>query len=277
MTGRAAERIRDVATHFMLWIAVIILTVPFLWMLSGAFKDELEVVKLPPQLLPSRFDLSNFLEIANYFPIGRFLLNSVFVSVLTTILQVLVCAMSAFVFAKIKFKGSGFLFLLYLITMMIPFQVTMTPLYVIFQKLDLIDTYVGLILPGIFSAYGTFLLRQHMMTIPNAIMEAAFMDGAGYWRVFVRVVLPLSKPALATLGIFAFMASWNNFLWPLIIINTNELMTLPLGLSMLTGRWSTVWNVLMAGNVVSFVPIFIVFLFAQSYFIRGITMSGVKG
>lgn len=276
MTART-ERIRHVATHLLLWIAVIILTIPFIWMLSGAFKNELEVVKLPPQLLPSNFNFSNFMEITKYFPIDRFLLNSVIVSIVTTILQLLVCAMSAFVFAKIRFKGSDFIFLLYLITMMIPFQVTMTPLYVIFQKLDLIDTYLGLILPGIFSAYGTFLLRQHMMTIPNAIIEAAFIDGAGYGRVFLNIILPLSKPALATLAIFAFMASWNNFLWPLIIINTNELMTLPLGLSMLTGRWSTVWNVLMAGNVVSFIPIFIVYLFAQKYFIRGITMSGVKG
>lgn len=275
MIGNVA-RLKNLATHAVLILAVICLIVPFLWMLSGAFKDTLEAVEIPPHFLPSKYNFDNFKEIEKYFPIYRFLLNSIFVSVTTTILQVLVCAMSAFVFAKIRFKGNNALFLIYLITMMIPFQVTMTPLFVIFQKLHLLDTYLGLILPGIFSAYGTFLLRQHMMTIPNALLEAAFMDGATYFAVFKRIILPLSKPALATLSIFSFMGVWNNFLWPLIIINSKDLMTLPLGLSMLKGRFSTVWNLLMAGNVVSFIPIFIVFLFAQKYFIKGITMSGLK-
>jgi multiple sugar transport system permease protein len=275
MIGNSA-RIKSLATHLILIVAVICLIVPFLWMLSGAFKDTLEAVEIPPKFLPSKYNFDNFKEIAKYFPIYKFLWNSVFVSITTTILQVLVCAMSAFVFAKIRFKGSHALFLIYLITMMIPFQVTMTPLFVIFQKLHLLNSYWGLILPGIFSAYGTFLMRQHMMTIPNTLIEAAFMDGASYFSVFRRIMLPLSKPALATLSIFSFMGVWNNFLWPLIIINSKDLMTLPLGLSMLKGRFSTVWNLLMAGNVISFIPIFIVFLFAQRYFIRGITMSGIK-
>ncbi|MEX2461974.1 MAG: carbohydrate ABC transporter permease [Paenibacillaceae bacterium] len=275
MIGNSA-RFNNLATHLCLIIAVICLIVPFLWMLSGAFKDTLEAVEIPPHFLPSKYNFDNFKEIAKYFPIYKFLWNSVFVSVTTTVLQVLVCAMSAFVFAKIRFRGNNALFLIYLITMMIPFQVTMTPLFVIFQKLHLLDSYWGLILPGIFSAYGTFLMRQHMLTIPNALLESAFIDGASYFSVFRRIMLPLSKPALATLSIFSFMGVWNNFLWPLIIINSKDLMTLPLGLSMLKGRFSTVWNLLMAGNVISFIPIFIVFLFAQRYFIRGITMSGIK-
>jgi multiple sugar transport system permease protein len=276
MIGKSV-RAKNLAAHILLLLISICLVVPFLWMLSGAFKDNLEVVQLPPHFLPTKYNFDNFIEIKKYFPIDRFLLNSIFVSAISTCLQVLFCAMSAFVFAKIRFKGSNALFLLYLVTMMIPLQVTMTPLFIIFQKLHLIDTYLGLIMPGIFSAYGTFLLRQQMMTVPGAILEAAFIDGASYAGVFFRIMLPLSKPALATLAIFSFMSSWNSFLWPLIIINSNKLMTLPLGLSMLTGRWSTVWNILMAGNVVSFIPIFVVFLFAQKYFIRGITMSGIKG
>jgi multiple sugar transport system permease protein len=280
MTGNSA-RFNNLATHLILIIAVICLILPFLWMLSGAFKDTLEAVEIPPKFLPSQYNFNNFKEIAKYFPMYRFLFNSVFVSVTTTILQVLVCAMSAFVFAKIRFRGNNTLFLIYLITMMIPFQVTMVPLFIIFQKINfgsfhLLDSYLGLILPGIFSAYGTFLMRQHMLTIPNALLEAAFIDGASYFSVFRRIMLPLSKPALATLSIFSFMGAWNNFLWPLIIISSKEYMTLPLGLSMLKGRFSTVWNLLMAGNVISFIPIFIVFLLAQRYFIRGITMSGIK-
>lgn len=268
---------RNLLSHLILIVAAVVLMFPFVWMLSGSFKDNLEVVRMPPNLIPDTFKFSNYVEITKYFPIYRFLGNSVGVSLVTTAAQIVVCAMAAFVFAKIPFRGRETLFVLYLITMMIPMQVTMTPLFIVFQKLHLTNTYLGLILPGIFSAYGTFLLRQHIMTIPDPLIEAARMDGASYVRVFVSIILPLSKPALATLAIFAFMASWNNFLWPLIITSDKELMTLPIGLSKLQGRWATEWNILMAGNVISFIPIFIVFLFASKYFIKGMTMSGVKG
>ncbi|NOU76040.1 ABC transporter permease subunit [Paenibacillus sp. LMG 31458] len=268
---------RNLLSHLILIVAAVVLMFPFVWMLSGSFKDNLEVVRMPPNLIPDTFKFSNYVEITKYFPIYRFLGNSVGVSLVTTAAQIVVCAMAAFVFAKIPFRGRETLFVLYLITMMIPMQVTMTPLFIVFQKLHLTNTYLGLILPGIFSAYGTFLLRQHIMTIPDPLIEAARMDGASYLRVFMSIILPLSKPALATLAIFAFMASWNNFLWPLIITSDKELMTLPIGLSKLQGRWATEWNILMAGNVISFIPIFIVFLFASKYFIKGMTMSGVKG
>lgn len=269
--------INDMLTYIVLTAAAVALVFPFLWMVSGAFKDALEVVKMPPQLLPDKFNFDNFIEIRKYFPIERFLLNSVFVSTVTTILQLLFCSMAAFVFAKFRFRGREALFMLYLVTLMIPRQVTLVPLFIMFSRLHLTNTMLGLILPDIFSAFGTFLLRQHMMTIPDSFLEAAYMDGASHIKVFTRIILPLSKPALAALGIFAFMNSWNNFLWPLIIINSKELMTLPLGLTMLTGRWATEWNILMAGNVISFIPILIVYLFAQKYFIKGLTLGGNKG
>lgn len=267
------EIAKDAVTHILLTLAAVCLVFPFVWMLSGAFKDALEVVKMPPQLIPSRFNFDNFTNIMRYFPIDRFLLNSILVSAITVILQLLFCSMAAFVFAKLKFKGREFLFLLYLITLMIPIQVTMTPLFIIFSRLQLNDTYLGLILPGVFSAFGTFLMRQHMMTISDSLMEAAFMDGASYFRVFFQVILPLSKPALATLGVLAFMNTWNNFLWPLIIVNSTELMTLPLGLNKLIGRWSTEWNILMAGNVVSFIPMLLVYILAQNYLIKGLSFK----
>lgn len=269
--------INDMLTYIVLTAAAVALVFPFLWMVSGAFKDALEVVKMPPQLLPDKFNFDNFIEIRKYFPIERFLLNSVFVSTVTTILQLLFCSMAAFVFAKFRFRGREALFMLYLVTLMIPRQVTLVPLFIMFSRLHLTNTMLGLVLPDIFSAFGTFLLRQHMMTIPDSFLEAAYMDGASHIKVFTRIILPLSKPALAALGIFAFMNSWNNFLWPLIIINSKELMTLPLGLTMLTGRWATEWNILMAGNVISFIPILIVYLFAQKYFIKGLTLGGNKG
>ncbi|MDG0808355.1 carbohydrate ABC transporter permease [Cohnella rhizosphaerae] len=275
MTG-SKKRAANLAAHLFLALLAVALTFPFLWMLLGAFKDNLEVVAMPPRLLPSRWNFDNFAEIEGYFPLYRFFANSALVAVATTLLQLAICTMAAYVFAKIAFKGRQGLFVLFLTTMMIPAQVTLVPLFILFSRTDLIDTYAGLILPGIFSAYGTFLLRQSIMTIPNELMEAAFIDGASYYRVFFSVIVPLVKPTLSALSIFAFMSSWNNFLWPLIAVNSKELMTLPLGLSKLQGQWSTEWNLLMAGNVVSFVPIFIVFLFAQRYFIKGITMTGIK-
>lgn len=269
--------ISDALTYMILTGAAVVLVFPFLWMVSGAFKDALEVVKMPPRLLPDQFNFNNFIEIRKYFPIERFLLNSVITSVITTVLQLLICSMAAFVFAKFRFKGREVLFMIYLVTLMIPKQVTLVPLFIIFTRMKLTDTFLGLILPDLFSAFGTFMLRQHMMTIPDSFLEAAYMDGASYLKVFAKIVLPLSKPVLATLGILTFMYSWNNFLWPLIIINSKELMTLPLGLSKLTGRWATEWNILMAGNTISFIPILIVYLFAQNYFIKGLTLGGNKG
>ncbi|WP_205699921.1 carbohydrate ABC transporter permease [Cohnella luojiensis] len=275
MRGRA-WMIKNGMIHLFLLAASVTLLFPFVWMVSGGFKDSLEVVKMPPQLLPSHWNFDNFRQIEQFFPLYRFLLNSVGVAVATTVLQLLVCAMAAYVFAKIAFKGNQAVFMLFLTTMMIPAQVTMVPLFILFAQTNLIDTYAGLILPGIFSAYGIFLLRQNIMTIPNELLEAAFMDGASYYRVFGSVILPLIKPTLAALTIFAFMSSWNSFLWPLIVTNSKELMTLPLGLSKLQGKWSTEWNLLMAGNVISFLPIFGVYLFAQRYFIKGMTMTGIK-
>lgn len=268
--------LKNALTHLVLLAVSVVLVFPFVWMLTGAFKNSLEVVRMPPRLLPSEWKFDNFQRIQEFFPLYRFLLNSVIVAVATTALQLLVCTMAAYVFAKIPFKGRQGVFMLFLATMMVPAQVTLVPLFILFAQTDLVDTYAGLILPGIFSAYGTFLIRQHMLTIPNELMEAAFMDGASYFRIFRSIVVPLVKPTLAALTIFAFMGSWNNFLWPLIAVNSQELMTLPLGLSKLQSRWSTEWDLLMAGNVVSFVPIFVVYLFAQRYFIKGMTMTGIK-
>ncbi|MFC5470720.1 carbohydrate ABC transporter permease [Cohnella suwonensis] len=268
--------LKNALTHLILAAASVILVFPFVWMLSGAFKEKLEAVKMPPKLLPSHWNFDNFNTIVQFFPLYRFLLNSVVVAVATTVLQLLICAMAAYAFAKIPFRGRQGVFVLFLTTMMVPSQVTLVPLFILFSQTNLTDTYAGLILPGLFSAYGTFLLRQNIMTIPGELMEAAFMDGASYYRVFRSVVLPLVKPTLAALTIFAFMSSWNSFLWPLIATHSKELMTLPLGLSRLQGKWSTDWNLLMAGNVVSFIPIFVVYLFAQRYFIKGMTMTGIK-
>lgn len=261
-------------------VIIVILAVtifPFIWMFFGAFKTNMEVMTMPPKLLPRNFDPDNFVQISKLFPLGKFLFNSVFVSVVTTLAQVLFCAMAGYAFSKIKFWGRELLFILLLVTMMIPFQLSMITLYKIFVSLNLHNKYLGLILPGTYNALGIFMLRQNIMTIPNSFLEAGFMDGASHFRLFFRIILPLCKPVLATVAILAFMSSWNSFIWPLIIISDSNMMTLPVGLSRIQGRWTTQWNLMMAGNLISFIPMLLVYIFTQKYFIKSVAGSGIKG
>jgi len=245
-------------------------------MLSTSLKNGGATMTFPPEFIPENFTWENYIRVTNAFPMKRFLFNSFFVALLSTLGQLLFCSMAAYAFARLQFKGRDTIFLIYMATLMIPSQVTMIPQFILMRHLNWLDTYQGLIMPGVFSAFGTFLLRQFFLTIPPSLEEAAFIDGAGYFRVYWKIILPLAKPALATLGVFSFMQSWNNFLWPLIIISERELMTLPLGLSILQGRWETDWNLMMAGVVISVIPILAVYIFAQRYFIQGITLSGLK-
>jgi multiple sugar transport system permease protein len=235
------------------------------------------VLSIPPQFVPRPPTTRSYTQLAELFPIGRMFFNSVFVAVLTTLGQILTCSMAAYAFARIQFKGSNVLFLLYLATLMIPSQVTITPLFILMRYLHWINTYQGLILPGVFSAFGTFMLRQFFLTIPKELEEAAFIDGASHWTVYRRIILPLARPALATLGVFSFMGAWNAFLWPLFVVRDLEMMTLPVGLSTLHGRWLTRWNLVMAGTVITVLPMLVVYLLAQKYFVRGVVMSGIKG
>ncbi|MFC0187215.1 carbohydrate ABC transporter permease [Fictibacillus aquaticus] len=268
--------LRKLLFYTTLGLGALIMIIPFLWMLSTSLKEQGATMTLPPQFIPENITLSNYSQVAESFPIWKFLFNSLFVAVSSTLGQLLLCSMAAYAFSRLHFKGRDTLFLIYLATLMVPLQVTMTPQFILMKYLGWLDTYQGLILPGLFNAFGTFLLRQFFLTTPKSLEEAAFIDGASHFRVFFQIILPLAKPALATLAIFSFMQSWNNFLWPLIIVSNQDLMTLPLGLSNLQGRWATDWNLLMAGVVISVIPILAVYLFAQKYFIKGITLSGIK-
>ncbi|OGO55592.1 MAG: sugar ABC transporter permease [Chloroflexi bacterium RBG_16_69_14] len=250
---------------------------PFAWMLSTSLQSDGALLVPPPQLIPSPIEPGNYGKVAEAFPLWRYLLNSLGVAAVSTTLQLLTSAMAAYAFARLTFRGRDKLFLLYLATLMIPIQVIILPLFVEMRYLGLVDSYPGLLLPTIATAFGTFLLRQAFLGLPRELEEAAFIDGAGHWTVFRRIVLPLSLPALATLGILAFMASWNSFLWPLVIVNSPDLLTLPVGLSNLQGRYTTSWNLVMAGATVAVVPILFVYLVAQKYVVRGVTLSGLKG
>jgi len=250
--------------------------IPFLWMVSTSLTGDQYVLRMPPRFFPSPLTIKSYLQLAELLPIGRMFLNSLFVAFAVTIGQLLTSSMAAYAFARIRFRGSSWLFLIYLGTLMIPFQVTITPLFILMRYLGWINTYQGVILPGVFTAFGTFLLRQFFLTIPRELEEAAFMDGATHWTIYWRVILPLSKPALATLGVFAFMSSWNAYLWPLFVLNDSSMMTLPVGLAALHGRWLTRWNLVMAGSVITIVPMLIVYLLAQKHFVRGVAMTGIK-
>lgn len=257
-------------------IGAMLMLFPFLWMLSTSLTGQGQLFA-DPSLIPDPIDTSAYSRVADAFPLWRWLANSIGVAVVSTVLQVLTSAMAAYVFARFEFRGKQTLFVVYLATLMIPLQVLIVPLFIEISRLGLVDTYTALILPLIASPFGVFLLRQAFLTLPREVEEAARIDGANHWQIFTRIVMPLSKPALATLTIFAFMASWNSFLWPLIAINSEAMMTLPLGLSQLHGRFATEWNLVMAGSTISVVPIVAVYLFAQRYVIQGVANAGLKG
>lgn len=263
--------------YILLLISGAVMIVPFAWMLSTSLKGGGAVLTMPPQWIPDPATLENFRQIFDLYPIGRMFFNSLVVAVAVTFGQLITCSMAAYAFARLKFRGQNVVFLLYLATLMVPFQVTITPLFIMMRIFGWINTYQGLILPGVFSAFGTFMLRQAFMTIPTEYEEAAYMDGASPLTIFLRIILPLSKPSLATLSVFSFMGSWNSFLWPLFIVREETLMTLPVGLATLQGRWITEWNLVMAGSVITVLPMLLLYLFAQKYLVQGYVMSGLKG
>ncbi len=268
--------IKRVLFYAILILGAAIMLIPFIWMVSTSLKTSGSTMVLPPQVIPDEINWENYVRVAEAFPVFKFLWNSLFVAITSTLGQILLCSMAAYAFARLEFKGRDMIFIIYLATLMVPTQVTMTPQFILMKYLGWLDTYQGLIIPGIFNAFGTFLLRQFFLGIPKELEEAAFIDGASHFRIFWQIILPLAKPALATLAIFSFMQSWNNFLWPLIVVSDPDMMTLPLGLSLLQGRWETDWNLMMAGVVISVIPVLVVYLFAQRHFIQGITLSGMK-
>jgi multiple sugar transport system permease protein len=248
---------------------------PFLWTISTSITPGAGL-NATPQLIPENPSLSAYLELFANTPFARIIGNSLGLAIATTVLQLVTSSLAAYAFSRLPFRGSNLVFALYLATMMIPIQVLIVPLFVQMRDLGLVDTYLGVLLPSIASAFGVFLLRQAMNSVPRELDEAATIDGAGHFRIFGTIVLPLVGPTLATLAVFSFMSSWNSFLWPLIILRSSELQTLPLALAGLQGQYTTQWDVMMAGSVVSILPMLAVYLFAQKYVIQGVASSGIK-
>ena len=267
--------------YILLSVGAVFMVGPFLWMVTTSLKDAGQVFSFNKnwweEWVPSSFVWQNYVKAWQVVPFAKFYLNSLFVTACVTFGQVATSAMAAYAFARLKFRGRDKIFFGYLATMMVPGAVTMIPVFILLRQLGWVDTYKALIIPGIFTAYGTFMLRQFFLTLPKVLEDAAKIDGCSYFGIFWKIILPLSKPALATLTTFTFMGAWMNFMWPLIVINTEEKFTLPVGLAYFQSLHHTDWTLLMAASVMMIFPILMVFIFNQRFFVEGIKLTGIKG
>lgn len=268
---------RSILPSAFVLAAALSMVLPFLWMVSTSLMGELEVYQFPPKFFPSSARWANYAEAMTLQPFGRFFLNTGIVAAASVAGQLAFCSMAAYAFARLRFRGRETLFRVYLATMMIPAMVTLIPAFLLIVRFGWMNSYWALASPSISSVWGIFLLRQFFLTIPRDLEDAARIDGASEFAIFWRIVLPLSKPALATLAIFAFMGSWKDFLWPLIVTNRTDMRTVEVGIANFSAMYQTDWPHQMAAAVVVMAPIVLVFFFAQKYFVRGITMTGMKG
>lgn len=264
-----------VATTAALTAGALGMIFPFVWTVITSITTGGTVLS-SPHLIPHHPGFEGYRTLFQALPFGRIIINSLTIAVVSTALLLITSSMAAYAFARIDFHAKNAMFIGYLATLMIPQQVLVVPLFIEMRELNLVDTYASLIVPTIASAFGVFLLRQSMAVLPRELDEAAFIDGAGHIRVFITIILPLVRPALATYGLFAFMSSWNNFLWPLVVIRSQEFMTLPLGLASLSGQYTTHWNAIMAGSVVSIVPMLLLYVVAQKHIVQSVAQAGLK-
>src|SRR3989449_538820 len=269
----AARRIISVVLVALVAAATL---APFLYMIATALMDEFDVLRYPPQLLPARPHPENFAIALTALPFGRFFLNSAIFSVLVVAGQVATSATAAYAFARLRFPGRDRVFVAYLSVLMVPVVVLLIPRFLIINALGWVDTYAGLISTELVSVWGIFLLRQFFLTIPRDLEDAARLDGAGEWTVFWRVVLPLSKPALATLAVFAFVDQWKSFLWPLIATRSTDMQVVEVGIANFHGQYYTNWPYQLAAAVTAVVPLLVLYFVAQKYFVRGIQLTGIK-
>src|SRR5581483_8527673 len=262
-------------SHLILLLLAVTTLTPFLWMVLASFKTRAEVEQINP--FPAVWHPENYLRVFEQIPFAKYYFNSVFIAAWVTALQCLTSAMAGYAFARIRWKGRDHVFRLYLTTLMIPGVVTMIPNFTLMVKLHLLDSYAGLIVPAAFSAFGTFLLRQFMLTIPRALDEAAGMDGATHWQIFWDVILPLARPGLITLAVFTFMGTYGSFTWPLILIKSEGLRTLPIGMLYFDSVYGKQTELIMAASVMNIVPLILLFVVTQKYLVEGIQLGAVKG
>lgn len=274
----AMKKIKLFLGYFVLVVIAFSMLIPFFAMLNLSFSRNSEIFSYPPGIFPKKWVLTNYLSVFSSIPVARYFFNSLFVSVITTIGQLLISAFAGYAFARLKFKGSDFLFFLILITMMVPPQVNIIPLFFLMREMHLIDTYQALIIPGFFGGFGIFMFRQFFLNFPKELDESSKIDGCNIFETFYKIALPLSLPTIATLGIFTFISSWNSFMWPLIVTNSDNMRTLPVGLAVFKSsfREITIWGDLFACAVICTIPTILVFLIGKKYFINDLLQGSLK-
>ncbi|MGX1673656.1 carbohydrate ABC transporter permease [Streptomyces sp. NPDC055400] len=277
MPERSRVRPGSLATHALLSLGALVMVFPFLWQLLTALKTLPEAVHVPVTFFPERANWASFKEVFTAMPYGEMLGNSVVNTVARTAGQLVFCSLAAYAFARMRFRGKNVLFALFLSVLLVPSSLLILPQYDIIQRLGLLNTTPALFLPGMFSAFGTFLLRQFFMALPKELEEAARIDGAGPFRIFWSVMLPLIRPALAALAVITAMWSWNDLLWPLVVNTDPAKMPISAGLTSLEGQFETNYPVMMAGSLIASLPMIVLYLFLQRHFVQGIAQSGTKG
>ena len=265
-------------SYIILIITALSMLVPFLWAVSASFQGESQIFSGGINFIPKPFVSTNYTNVTTTLPVGRYFFNSLFVAGVTTVFQVAVAALAGFAFAKLKFKFKEPIFILVLITMMVPPQVNIIPLFFVMRELGWINTYLGLIIPGIFGAFGIFMMRQWFVSMPDSLIESAKIDGCSYFKIFYKIALPLAIPAIATLAIFSFVSNYNAFMWPLIMTNDDALRTIPVALAAFKGsfRDTIEWGQLLSCSVMALIPVFAVFFAGKKYFITDILSGGLK-
>lgn len=272
------KKLLTISGYSILILGAISMLAPFLWMLCVSFMGDSQIFSYPPEFIPHPFIIDNYKHVFSSMPVFRFFLNSLFVALVTTIFQVLFSSMAGFVFARSKFKHKDFIFFIFLVTMMIPPQVNIIPLFFVMRELHWIDTYQALILPGIFGGFGVFLMRQWFKNMSCEIEDAARIDGCNFAQIFFKIALPLSIPAIVTLSLFTFITTWNSFMWPLIVTNSPDITTLPVALAQFKGsfRETVMWGDLTACSVILSLPVILIFLLGKKYFINDMLSGGIK-
>ncbi|PAX50993.1 carbohydrate ABC transporter permease [Brunnivagina elsteri] len=272
------SKIKTALMYALLSGIALVTLFPLLWLVGTALKSPTEnIFQSPPQLLPAQPTLENFVTVWQTNPFGQYMLNSTLIAVLTVCINLLFCALAAYPLARLSFPGRDWIFIAIVTTIMIPFQIVMIPLYILTVQMGLRNSYLGVIFPSLASAFGIFLLRQAFLGVPKELEEAARMDGSSELGLWWNIMLPAIRPAIVTLAIFVFIGAWSDFLWPLIVIQDENLYTLPLGVAKLAGTFSLDWRLVAAGSVISIAPVMLLFLFLQRYIVPTDTGSGVKG
>ena len=266
-----------ICLHIVLILGSVIVAGPFVWMVLTSLKNTSQVYANPPVWIPNPVVWQNFPDSLIALPFGTAYFNSFYIAAIIVACTLITSAMAGYAFARLKFPGRDVIFIVFLATMMIPFQLTIIPLFIIMRDLNWLDSHLSLIVPAaLFNALGVFLMRQFIKGIPAELEEAAIVDGANRWTIFWNVIMPLLKAPLSALGIFTFLASWNNFLYPLIMLNTPDTFTVPLMLNQFRGQYATEWTMVMAGSTIAVVPVLIVYVITQRQIIQGIAMTGLK-